>query len=248
VNYGIDSKVAIITGGASGIGAAVCDLLADEGARVVVADINVDMAQRKAAEITQRGGQAMSHGVDVIDSTSVDALFEGVVQRWGTVHALVNNAGFTRDMRITKMSEMDWDSVVDVVLKGAFLCTRRAIPFMTEQRWGRVVNISSRAHLGNAGQANYSSAKAGLIGFTKALALENGRNNITVNAVAPGLIGTDAVRNLPHFAKIQEAAERTTPIPRLGEPSDVAHAVAFLISSQAGYISGDVLHVTGGRY
>ncbi len=248
MDYGLNSKVAIITGGASGIGAAICDLLADEGARVVVADINVDMAHRKAEEITGRGGQAMSHRVDVIDAASVDALFEAVISRWGTVHALVNNAGFTRDMRITKMSEVDWDSVVDVVLKGAFLCTRRAIPLMTEQRWGRVVNISSRAHLGNAGQANYSSAKAGLIGFTKALALENGRNNITVNAVAPGLIGTDAVLSLPHFAKIQEAAERITPIPRLGEPADVAHAVGFLLSSQAGYITGDVLHVTGGRY
>jgi 3-oxoacyl-[acyl-carrier protein] reductase len=175
-------------------------------------------------------------------------MVDAAVTSLGGLHILVNNAGFTRDMRITKMSADDWDAVVDVVLKGAFLCTRAAIPHLAEQKWGRIVNISSRAHLGNAGQANYSAAKAGLLGFTRAMALENGRNMITVNAVAPGIIGTDAVTGLPHFAKIKENAEKTTPIPRIGEVEDVAAAITFLASEAAGYITGEVLHVTGGRY
>jgi 3-oxoacyl-[acyl-carrier protein] reductase len=146
------------------------------------------------------------------------------------------------------MSEADFDAVVDVILKGAFLCARTVVPGMTERGWGRIINMSSRAHLGNRGQANYSAGKAGLIGFTKALSLELGRNNITVNAVAPGLIGTAAVRNLPHFENIREAAEKNTPIPRIGEPEDIAAAVTFLASERAGYITGEVVHVTGGRY
>jgi 3-oxoacyl-[acyl-carrier protein] reductase len=151
-------------------------------------------------------------------------------------------------MRITKMSEADWDAVVDVVLKGAFLCTRAAIPPMAAQGFGRIINISSRAHLGNPGQANYSAAKAGIHGFTKAMALENGRNWITVNAVAPGIVDTDAVKGLPHYQKIRANAEKNTPIPRIGAPIDVASAVAFLASEFAGFITGEVLHVTGGRY
>jgi 3-oxoacyl-[acyl-carrier protein] reductase len=247
MDYGLRDKVAIVTGGANGIGASICATLAAEGARVIVADVNGELAQAKADEIVANGSQAIAVSVDVIDEHAVNALFKAAVARWGTVDILVNNAGFTRDMRITEMSTSDWDAVVDVVLKGAFLCTRKAIPLMTE-RGGRIINISSRAHLGNPGQANYSAAKAGIIGFTKAMALENGRHGITVNAIAPGIIGTDAVLNLPHFPKIKEAAERTTPVPRIGVPEDVAHAVAFLASAHTGYITGDVLHVTGGRY
>jgi 3-oxoacyl-[acyl-carrier protein] reductase len=175
-------------------------------------------------------------------------MVERAMAEFGGVHILVNNAGLTRDMRITKMLEADWDIVVDVILKGAFLCTKAVIPQMTEQKWGRVINISSRAHLGNPGQANYSAAKAGLIGFTRAMSLEAGRNFITVNAVAPGIINTAMIRSLPHWDKIRENAEKTTPIPRVGEPEDIADAVAYLASERAGYISGDVLHVTGGRY
>ena len=151
-------------------------------------------------------------------------------------------------MRITKMGLDDWNAVVDVILKGAFLCTRAVIPHMVQARYGRIVNISSRAHLGNPGQANYSAAKAGLLGFTRAMALENGRNWITVNAVAPGIIDTEAVRKLAHYDKVRENAEKTTPIPRIGSASDVADAIAFLASDLAGYITGEVLHVTGGRY
>lgn len=248
MDLGIKGKVAIVTGGASGIGAAICEALAAEGARIVVADMNGTGAQIRAEQLRHGGANALAQTVDVTDEASVQQMYAAVDQAFGAVDILVNNAGFTRDMRITKMSVGDWDAVVDVILKGAFLCTREAVPFFSKQAWGRVINISSRAHLGNPGQANYSSAKAGIIGFTRAMALECGRHNVTVNAVAPGIINTAAVLNLPHYAKIQEAAEKTTPLGRIGTPEDVAGAVAFLASTQAGYITGDVLHVTGGRY
>jgi 3-oxoacyl-[acyl-carrier protein] reductase len=244
----LKGKVAIVTGGGNGIGAATCMRLAAEGARVLVADIDMARAQQCAAAIVDAGGAAQGVRADVTDESSVQAMVDAAVTSLGGLHILVNNAGFTRDMRITKMSVDNWDAVVDVVLKGAFLCTRAAIPHLAEQKWGRIVNISSRAHLGNAGQANYSAAKAGLLGFTRAMALENGRNMITVNAVAPGIISTDAVTGLPHFPKIKENAEKTTPIPRIGEVEDVAAAITFLASEAAGYITGEVLHVTGGRY
>jgi 3-oxoacyl-[acyl-carrier protein] reductase len=250
MDLGIAGKVAIVTGGARGIGAAICDRLAAEGVRVAVVDLDGDAARMQANRIMESGGEAMSHRVDVSDEASVSAMTEVVTKAWGSVHLLVNNAGFTRDMRITKMAMSDWDSVVDVILKGAFLCTRAVLPHMTAdpQRWGRIVNMSSRAHLGNAGQANYSAAKAGLIGFTRAMSLENARFGVTVNAVAPGIIDTQAVRALPHYNKVREAAEKTTPVPRIGQPTDVADAVAFLCSERASYISGDILHVCGGRY
>jgi len=244
MDLGLKEKVAIITGGGNGIGAAACRRLAAEGARVLVADVNLEKAQQCANEIAKSGGVARAVRADVTDETSVQSMVESAISELGGLHILVNNAGFTRDMRITKMSVGDWDAVVDVVLKGAFLCTRATIPHLSEQKFGRIVNISSRAHLGNPGQANYSAAKAGILGFTRAMAMENGRNWITVNAVAPGIIGTDAVTGLPHFGKIKENAEKTTPIPRIGEVEDVAAAIAFLASEGAGYITGEVLHVT----
>lgn len=248
MQLGLNGKVAIVTGGGSGIGAATCAALAAEGAAVVVADIHAANAEKTVAALHAAGGRALAVGVDVTDEAGVARMVDQAVAQFGALHILVNNAGFTRDMRITKMGVQDWDSVVDVILKGAFLCTRAAIPHMADAQYGRIINISSRAHLGNPGQANYSAAKAGLIGFTRAMALENGRNFITVNAVAPGIIDTEAVRSLPHYAKIREAAEKSTPIPRIGAVEDVAQAITFLASEAAGYITGDVLHVTGGRY
>ena len=250
MDLGLKDKVVIVTGGARGIGEAISSRFAAEGAHVAVVDLNEQGAQAHAAKLREQGAQAIGLAVDVADEASVATMVAAVAERFGSVHVLVNNAGFTRDMRITKMQVADWDSVVDVILKGAFLCTRAVLPFMTAeaQRWGRVVNISSRAHLGNAGQANYSAAKAGLIGFTRAMSLENGRFGVTVNAIAPGIIDTQAVRNLAHYDKVRENAVKTTPVPRMGNPVDVANAVAFLASEGASYISGDVLHVSGGRY
>jgi 3-oxoacyl-[acyl-carrier protein] reductase len=244
----LKDKVAIVTGGGRGIGEAICLTLADEGAKILVADIDLASAQTCAAHLARQGATALAVRADVTDERSVRSMVDAAVGQLGGLHVLVNNAGFTRDMRITKMSEADWDAVVDVVLKGAFLCTRAAIPPMAAQGFGRIINISSRAHLGNPGQANYSAAKAGIHGFTKAMALENGRNWITVNAVAPGIVDTDAVKGLPHYQKIRANAEKNTPIPRIGAPIDVASAVAFLASEFAGFITGEVLHVTGGRY
>jgi 3-oxoacyl-[acyl-carrier protein] reductase len=170
------------------------------------------------------------------------------VATFGGVHILVNNAGFPRDGFLTKMTEEDWDLVVDVILKGAFLASKAVMPHMIAQRWGRVINISSRAYLGNPGQANYSAAKAGMLGLTRALSLEEGRYNITINAIAPGFMETEMVRALPNYPQIKERAIKNTPIQRVGRPSDVADAVAFLASERASFITGETLHVTGGRY
>ncbi|WP_242128170.1 3-oxoacyl-ACP reductase FabG [Sphingobium sp. Sx8-8] len=248
MNLGIQDRVAFVTGAAGGIGARTAAMLAEEGASVAIGDINSDAAEAEAERLRDTGCKAMAVQVDVASAASVDQALTTVVREIGVVDILVNNAGFTRDKRIGRMEESDWDAVVDVVLKGAFLCTKSVLPGMIEKNWGRIVNISSRAYLGNPGQANYSSAKAGLLGLTRSTALENGRYNITVNAVAPGIIDTAAVRNLPHYEKVKANAEASLPLPRLGRLEDVAAAIVFLASEQAGYITGDVLHVSGGRY
>lgn len=248
MDLGLTGKTAIVTGAGSGIGAAIADRLAAEGANVAVADLNLEAAEAVVAEIGKTGGKALAVQVNVAEDAEVTAMVEKTVEAFGTVHILVNNAGLARDGRITKMSEADWDLVLDVGLKGAFLCTRAVLPYMTEQKWGRLICMSSRAHNGNPGQANYSAVKAGLIGFAKSMALENGRNFITSNAVAPGMIDTPFVRGHPKYEMIRDNAIKTTPIPRIGEAEDVADAVAFLASERASYITGDVLHVTGGRY
>jgi 3-oxoacyl-[acyl-carrier protein] reductase len=248
MDFGLNGLVVMVTGGGSGIGAETARSFAALGAKVAVVDRNREGAQAVCDAILAVGGQAAAYVADVTDEVSVNDTVARTQHELGPVAVLVNNAGFTRDMKITKMTVADWDSVVDVILKGAFLCSRAVLPGMAEAGYGRIVNISSRAHLGNPGQANYSSAKAGIIGFTRALALEWGKHNITVNAVAPGIINTSAVTNLPHYQKIKESAERTTPIPRIGETGDVANAIVFLGSRLASYITGDTLHVTGGRY
>jgi len=248
MDLGIGGRVAFVTGAAGGIGARTAAMLADEGVRVAIGDIHEDAAEAEAARLRGLGHDAIAVRVDVSSAASVEVAVAHILEACGSVDILVNNAGFTRDMRITRMEESDWDAVVDVVLKGAFLCTKAVLPTMIDRRWGRIINISSRAYLGNPGQANYSSAKAGLLGLTRSMAMENGRYNITVNAVAPGIIDTAAVRNLPHFEKIKANAEASLPLPRLGRTDDVASAVAFLASEKAGYVTGDVLHVSGGRY
>jgi len=248
MQLGLKDRVAIVTGSARGIGAETALALAEEGARIVVTDIDGDAAATHCAALTGAGHRAIAVPADVTRAADVERLAQAALDAFGAVHVLVNNAGFARDARITRLTEADWDAVVDTVLKGAFLCTKAVAPLMAAAKWGRVVNISSRAHLGNPGQANYSAAKAGLLGFSAALALELGRDGITVNTIAPGFIETDGVRNLPHYAKIRDNALARTPVGRLGVPRDIAGAVCFLASEAAGYITGATLHVTGGRY
>jgi 3-oxoacyl-[acyl-carrier protein] reductase len=248
MDLGLKGKTAFVTGAASGIGARTVEVFGEEGARVVVADINLAGAEAHAKQLRDRGVEAIALSLDVISAQSVADAVAATNKAFGTIDILVNNAGFTRDNKIERISEEDWDAVVDVILKGAFLCTKAVLPGMIAQKSGRIINIASRAYLGNPGQANYSSAKAGLLGMTRAMSMENGRHNITVNAVAPGLVDTAAVRNLRHYEKIKANAEATLPLPRMGTVDDVAAAIVFLASEPASYITGDVLHVTGGRY
>ncbi|MGF6527903.1 SDR family NAD(P)-dependent oxidoreductase [Variovorax sp. PvP013] len=244
----IKDKVAIVTGSARGLGAATARRLAEEGAHVVVTDILREQAEATVAALAADGLSAHCVVADITKGTEVQRLVDETVARFGGVHILVNNAGFPRDRYLVKMSEDDWDLVMEVMLKGAFLASRAVMPRFIEQGWGRIVNISSRAHFGNPTQANYSAAKAGLIGMAKALAIEEGRYGVTVNCVAPGFMETEMVQALPTYETIKERAVALQPIKRVGKPTDIADAVAFLVSERASFITGEVLHVTGGRY
>ncbi|MCO5397845.1 3-oxoacyl-ACP reductase FabG [Ralstonia soli] len=248
MDLGIQDKVAIVTGSARGLGAATARRLAEEGAKVVVTDVLAEQAEATAEALRAAGLTARAVIADITKAAEVQRLVDETVEAFGGVHILVNNAGFPRDKYLVKMSEEDWDLVIQVMLKGAFLATKAVMPHMIEQGWGRVINISSRAHLGNPTQANYSAAKAGLIGMAKALAIEEGRYGVTVNCIAPGFMETEMVQALPTYEAIKERAVQMQPIKRVGQPADIANAVAFLASERAGFITGEVLHVTGGRY
>lgn len=244
----IGGRVAVITGSGRGIGKAAAIALGREGAKVVVTDIDASVVAQTTEELRAGGITAIGVVADVCNEEQVNALAAQAVEAFGRVDILVNNAGFTRDKYLTKMPVQDWDAVVNTILKGAYLCTKAVLPSMIENRWGRIINISSRAHLGNPGQTNYAAAKAGLIGFTRSLAMEQGKFNITANAIAPGFIETELVKSLPNYEKLREIALAKNPIPRLGAPEDIADAVLFLASERAGFITGDLMHVTGGRY
>ncbi|MBA2962661.1 glucose 1-dehydrogenase [Ramlibacter sp. MAH-25] len=248
MKLGLENKVAVVTGSGRGIGAETARALAEEGARVVVTDINPETMAATTQALKADGFDV--HGVvaDVTRAADVERLVGETVERFGGLHVLVNNAGFPKDNYLTKMPEADWDLVTGVILKGAYLCSKTAVPHMMAQKWGRIINISSRAHLGNPGQANYSAAKAGLVGFTKALSYEEGKFNITVNAIAPGFVETELMRSLANYDAIRDKWLKATPMPRLGVPRDIADAVLFLASERAGFITGELLHVTGGRY
>ncbi|MFC5604705.1 SDR family NAD(P)-dependent oxidoreductase [Sporosarcina koreensis] len=241
-------QVAIVTGGADGIGKEIARKMLAEGATVIITDIN-----KAACEETVRGFQAEGFNVhsfpaDVSQKNEVIEVVEKTKEQFGKIDVLVNNAGVVRDARITEMEEEDWDLVIDICLKGSFLFAKYTAEHMIAQEYGRIVNIASRAYLGNPGQANYSSAKSGVLGLTKALAKELGKYRITVNAVAPGLIETNALRNHPKYEKIKELQKRDSPIKRVGSTEDVANAVLFFASDASSYITGDILHVTGGRF
>ncbi|MEW6615642.1 MAG: glucose 1-dehydrogenase [Thermodesulfobacteriota bacterium] len=244
----VKDRVAVVTGSGRGIGEATVRRLSEEGAKVVITDINEENAIKVANDIKAKGGSAIAVRTDVTRIDEVEALMAKAVEAFGKLDILVNNAGFNRDMLIKDMTEKDWDDVLDTDLKGAFLCAKFATKYMVEQKYGKVVNISSRAWHGNPGQANYSSAKAGIIGLTKSMAWEFGRYNINVNAIAPGIIATELMKGHPKFEMIKERQLANMPIKRLGEPIDVANTILFLVSDEASFISGEVIHVSGGRF
>jgi 3-oxoacyl-[acyl-carrier protein] reductase len=244
-------RVAIVTGAAQGIGRATALRLASEGARVAVVDVDAERAAPVVEEVEAAGGQAAAFGCDVSARDQVDATVEAVVSRFGRVDILVNNAGITRDNLLFKMSDDEWDAVLDVNLKSVFLLTRAVQRHMVEARYGRIVSLSSRSALGNRGQANYAAAKAGIQGLTATLAIELGPFNITVNAVAPGYVATpmtDAtarrVGSTPEDR--QRVAAENTPLRRVGQPEEIASVIAFFASDDAAYVSGQTLYVNGG--
>lgn len=240
-------QVAIITGSSRGIGRAIALHLASQGAIIVASARNLSALETLVAEIQGQGGKALAVPGDVGRSTDVEALFATATETFGRVDILINNAGITRDGLLMRMKDEDWDAVMDTNLKGAFYCCRAAAKIMSKQRSGRIINISSVVgEMGNAGQVNYAASKAGLIGMTKSIARELARRNVTVNAIAPGFIVTDMTDALSD--QVKEGLQNQIPLARLGEAQDIAHAVAFLASGQAGYITGQVLGVNGGMY
>lgn len=243
----LKGQIGIITGGTRGIGKAIAEHLARRGVNLVVASRTRSAAEEVAAALSQQGIRAIGTQLDVSDAQEVEAVFEMTRREYGRIDILVNNAGITRDGLLMRMREDAWDAVLDTNLKGVFLCSREAIKDMARQRYGRIINITSvAAFMGNPGQANYSASKAGIVGFTKTVAREYAARGITVNAVAPGFIETAMTDVLTE--RIKEEMKQLIPLGRFGTVDDVAHAVVFLASPEAGYITGQVIHVNGGMY
>lgn len=243
----LEGKKALVTGGAQGIGKTVALLLASEGADVAVSDINIELAGRTCREIEALGIKSAAIEGNVADLQSAVDMMASVVEKLGGIDILVNNAGITRDALILRMKEEDWDAVINVNLKGTFNCTKAAVKYMSKQRSGKIVNIASIvALMGNAGQANYSASKAGVIALTKTTAREFAARGLNVNAVAPGFIATAMTEAIPEKAKNELTAQ--IPMGKLGSADDVAEAVLFLSGSASDYITGQVLSVNGGMY
>ncbi|MCW2913293.1 MAG: fabG3 [Actinomycetia bacterium] len=246
-----DTKIAVVTGAARGIGAATALRLARDGFAVAVCDLDETTCAGTVETIEKAGGRALAVGVDVTDATQVETAVARITADLGAPLVLVNNAGIIRDNLLFKMTDLDWDSVIAVHLRGAFLMSRAVQTHMTAAGWGRIVNLSSTSALGNRGQANYSAAKAGLQGFTKTLALELGKFGVTVNAIAPGFIVTEmtaatAERMGVDFEAMQTAAAKQIPVRRVGQPNDIAATVAFLVGEESSFVSGQVIYVAGG--
>ncbi len=241
----LEGKVAIVTGAAQGIGRAIAETLARDGADIVVADLDPGRSQETVAAITKLGRRAVNVKVNVAEWDDVKNMTDQVLKDWGKIDILVNNAGVTRDGLLVRMKEEDWNLVLQVNLHGTFHCTKAVLQPMTKQRSGRIVNIASIVGaMGNAGQANYAASKAAVIGFTKSVAREYASRMVTVNAVAPGFVDTAMTQGLSQ--EVRDTLLKQIPLGRLGQPGDVAEAVRFLASEEAGYITGQVLHVNGG--
>ncbi len=247
----LDGRVAFITGAGRGIGAATALRMAEEGARVALADVDTEGCQQVAAELDRLGSEGLVVPCNVADSAMVQDAVDKTASHFGRLDILVNNAGVLRDNLLFKMSEEDWDTVMNVHLKGAFLCSRAAQKYMVQQNYGRIVSLSSTSALGNRGQANYSTAKAGLQGLTRTLSIELGPFGITVNAVAPGYIDTEMTRSTARRMgldpqEMQTQAAKTIPVRRVGQPRDIANVICFLCSDEAGFVSGQIIYVAGG--
>ena len=247
----LDGQVALITGGAGGLGSEAALWLAMAGAQVVVADVSAAALERAQIRLTEDLPDAKSFqyaALDVTDSAAVRDLVADIGSRHGRLDILLTSQGFPRDRRLRDMADDDWNEVIGVCLTGTFLCVRESARLMVPQAYGRIITVASRAWHGNPGQANYSAAKAGVVGLTKSVAKELGRHGITANVVAPGLTDTRSLRELETFGQIAERAIRDNSVKRIGQPSDVAAAVLYLASPEAGFLTGEVIHVSGGRF
>ncbi|MGF6970675.1 3-oxoacyl-[acyl-carrier protein] reductase [Paraburkholderia sp. WC7.3g] len=240
-----DAEVAIVTGGAKGIGLGIAAALARGGRRIALFDLDRAALDQAAGTLAAAGADVIALPVDVTNGQSVNDAVQSVVERFSRIDVLVNNAGIVRDKRITKMSEDDWDAVIGVNLKSQFLCCRAVLAHMIAARYGRIVNISSRAWLGGVGQSNYSAAKGGVVSLTRSLALEWASAGVTVNTIAPGIVDTPLFRTFD--ADLQERLKKSVPVQRIGTPEDIAQAVLFFAQREASYITGQTLYVCGGR-
>jgi NAD(P)-dependent dehydrogenase (short-subunit alcohol dehydrogenase family) len=240
----LKGKVALITGAGGDLGRGMALRLAEEGARVMVNDKNLEKALETVNLVVDQGGTAVANDGDLTKADEVHGMVEQLIKEWGKIDVLVNNAGDVRDALLTKLTEQDWDFVLNLNLKGSFLCARAVASHMIERGYGKIVNISSMAYKGNIGQTNYVSAKAGVIGLTQALGLELARYGINVNCIAPGLIDTPKAQTLDE--KTRDRLVKITPMKRMGEIIDIANAVLFLVSDESKYITRQTIHVSGG--
>jgi len=247
VDLGIKGHVAVVTGAGRGLGAEIAAALGEEGCKVIAWDRD-DSAQAVAEAVSQRGGEAEAVVADVTDPNAVRDVVQGVLSRHGSIEILANIAGFSRDAPLAEMTDQQWREVLDVNLTAPFYVCRAVVPAMQKKRYGRIVNMSSRARDGDNFKSNYSAAKAGVVGFTMALAIELGKSGITVNALAPGFCETDRTRGLPYYKDLRARALEETPTDRLGTPRDIADGLLYLVGARSGYITGEVLEIAGGRW